>query len=86
MSSIFVTSHLVVGDVPTHLRSFVAVAVTSAEEAVKVIDRGGIAVLPAGDWEAAAQVLRLFGADEEHITRQIDMSRQPGGGSFPAHL
>jgi hypothetical protein len=73
-TSTFVTSHLVLGDVPTGISGHI-VRVESAEEAVQVIDNGGTAVLPAGDWDDAATVLRLFGADVEHVKRQIAMAQ-----------
>lgn len=66
MSSTFVTSHLVLGDMPEDLSGPV-VPVQTAEEAVHVIEQGGTAVLPADAESEAEQVLRTFGADEEHI-------------------
>lgn len=73
-TSTFVTSHLVLGDVPTGISGHI-VRVETAEEAVKVIENDGTAVLPAGDWDDAATVLRLFGADDAHVKQQIAMSQ-----------
>lgn len=84
MSSTFVTSHLVVGDEPTKVSGHI-VKVDTPEEAVSVIEAGGTAVLPGGSWDAAATVLRLFGASEEHVRFQIDTAKRPSEGSVPAH-
>lgn len=74
MSSTFVTSHLVLGDVPDSVSGPI-IRVESAPEAVVVIEHGGTAVLPGGAWDDAATVLRLLGADDEHIRSQIAMSK-----------
>lgn len=82
MSSVFVTSHLVVGEPPTTVSGDIQ-QVQTAEQAVKVIADGGTAVLPEGAWDLAEQVLRLFGADDEHAVRQVEQSRNPQGGEIP---
>jgi hypothetical protein len=68
--SVFVTSHLVLGDIPMTVTGLRLRADTPAE-AVKIIEAGGTAVLPAGDYEGAADVLRRFGADEDHVQWQV---------------
>lgn len=82
MSSVFVTSHLVVGEPPTKVSGDIQ-QVQTAEEAVSVIDSGGTAVLPEGAWDLAEEVLRSFGANEEHVKRQVEQSRNPSGGEIP---
>lgn len=82
MSSVFVTSHLVVGDPPTTVSGDIQ-QVQTAEEAVQVINDGGTAVLPEGAWDLAVKVLRSFGASEEHAQRQVEQSHSPGGGEIP---
>lgn len=84
MTTTFVTSHLVVGDMPTTVSGPV-VPVQTPEEAVQVIEHGGTAVLPSGAWETAEDVLRLFGADDEHIRFQVGSSRKPLDGPVPLH-
>lgn len=83
MSSAFVTTHLVVGDPPSKISGRTS-QVQSTEQAIEVIERGGTAVLPDGAWDLAADVLRYFGADEEHIRFQVDTARDPSsGGEIP---
>lgn len=74
MSTIFVTSHLVLGDPPTTVGGHI-VSVDTPDEAHLVIEAGGTAVLPSGAWDDAATVLRLFGASEEHIRFQISAAK-----------
>lgn len=76
VSTVFVTSHLVLGDVPTTVSGPTTVT-TSAEGAVAAILAGATAVLPHGAWETAAQVLRLFGAPEAHISWTLAASGRP---------
>lgn len=80
--STFVTSHLVVGDMPTKISGDIQ-QVQTAEEAVSVIEHGGTAVLPEGAWKVAEDVLRSFGADEEHIKFQVGSAQNPSGGEIP---
>lgn len=82
MSSVFVTSHLVVGDMPTTISGQIT-PVQTPEEAVQVIEQGGTAVLPEGTWDLAEQVLVALGADEEHARRQVQQSHSPDGGEIP---
>jgi hypothetical protein len=85
MRSTFITTHLVVGDPPTKVSGDIR-QVQTAEQAVEVIEGGGIAVLPEGAWEVAEDVLRLFGADEKHIKFQVGTAKSPPtGGDIPSH-
>jgi hypothetical protein len=68
--SVFVTSHLVLGDIPMMVTGL-RLRADNPAEAVKIIEAGGTAVLPAGDYEGAADVLRRFGADEDHVQWQV---------------
>lgn len=79
-TSVLVTSHLIVGDFPTGLTGPLLGA-KSAREAATIIEAGGTAVLPAGDFEGAAEVLRLFGCSREEAAAQVAMSQ--GGVELP---
>jgi hypothetical protein len=68
--SIFVTTHLVLGDEPTSVSGHI-VRCETAEEAHLVMLAGGTAVLPEGDFAAAEQTLRLNGASDEQIRLQM---------------
>jgi hypothetical protein len=74
MSTVFVTSHLLMGDQPENISGHV-VPVDDADEAIQVLDSGGTALLPADSWDAAAEVLRHFGADSEHVDYQLAIAR-----------
>lgn len=66
MPTFFVTSHLCLGDIPLKV-SGLRLRAEGPDDAVKIIEAGGTAVLPRGDYDAAAEVLRRFGATEDHI-------------------
>lgn len=50
------------------------IPVTTARDAVTVIKSGHRALLPAGAWDEAAAVLRIFGANEKWIEFKLAMS------------
>lgn len=78
----FITSHLVLSDgIPTTI-SGLRLRAETPTEAVKIIKAGGTAVLPADDFDGAAAVLRMFGADEEHIAWQVHAVPPPGSPPF----
>lgn len=58
------------GDIPDKV-SGLRLRADSSGVAAKIIEAGGTAVLPAEDFDAAAQTLRLLGATEDHIRWQV---------------
>ena len=69
-----VTPTLFLKSAPTGLSGPWTYAQT-AEEAVRAIEAGGRAVLPAGAWGEADKVLIAFGATPEHRRHQLHWAR-----------
>lgn len=53
------------------------VPVEDASEAMLAIASGLHALLPPGAWDVAAEVLRRFGAPEDHIAFRLEMAGAP---------
>ena len=68
MAHYWVTPTLFLGDPNPNIDS---VPTESARDAAVLIITGQTARLPEGRWDLAAEVLRSFGATEEHIRSQI---------------
>ena len=68
----WITPTLMLGRVPAGIAR--AVRTTSPTTAVKAIEAGQTAVLPAGDWEGAKQVMRWIGMDEASIADRIQFA------------
>lgn len=58
------------------------IPVQDVSEAMLVIQSGLQALLPPWAWGEAAEVLRRFGASEEHVTFRLQMAGAPPG--YPA--
>jgi hypothetical protein len=58
------------------------IPVQDVSEAMTAIQSGLQALLPPGSWGEAAEVLRRFGAPEEHVTFRLKMAGAPPG--YPA--
>jgi hypothetical protein len=71
--SVYVTPTLFVGEPPRHLSR--TVRVSSAAEAVALIESGATAILPKGRYDLADAVLAHFGLDEAARRRQITFGR-----------
>lgn len=71
----FITSSLVLGPGFPRGISGPVLGASSPREAAVIIEAGGIAVLPADDFDGAAEVLRLFGCSQEQAAAQVAMSR-----------
>ena len=52
-----------------------ATCVDNADAAVAVINDGGVAALPAGDYDTAGQVLRLIGLCEHKVAGRLEYAR-----------
>jgi hypothetical protein len=69
----FVTPTLLIGDVPSGL--LFPHRVRTAEEAVRIVGVGEVAVLPANSWWMAREILRSLGLDESAIESRIRFAR-----------
>lgn len=70
MPTTWITSTLCLGDVPTRVTGL-RLRADTPRAAVRIIEAGGTAVMPRGDFDGAAEVLRLFGADPAWIAQSI---------------
>lgn len=70
------------GDRPINY-SLPVVAVANAAEAIRVMDRGEIALLPHEAWDQAERVLRHYGCDGAAITWQLGLARGVGADERP---
>lgn len=68
----WLTPQLMLGRVPAGIAR--AVRTTSPTTAVKAIEAGQTAVLPAGDWEGAKQVMGWIGMDPQTIADRIEFA------------
>ena len=75
----FITSHLLVGSMPQNLSGIFTWA-NSVPEAVRALRAGATAVLPAGSFDLARQVLLALDADPAFVDFSIALSQ----GLWPA--
>jgi hypothetical protein len=71
--TVWVTPTLILGEVPTHLDD--VYRTENAAEALLLIRDGLTAVLPAGDWETAEQVLRVLNPYHDSVLERIQMAK-----------
>lgn len=70
----FVTSHLCVGAEPQGISGPI-IHTSDPQAAAHAIQMGKTAVLPQGAYDTAAQVMRLLGANSQHIDFQIRLAK-----------
>lgn len=79
MQTYYVTSHLLVGEMPRHLTGILTWA-DDVPQAVRGLRAGATVVLPAGQFDLARQVLLELGADPAFADFSIAVSQ----GLWPA--
>lgn len=72
-ATVSITPTLFLGEVPEHLPD--AYRAETAAEALLLIRDGLAAVLPAGDWESAEQVLRVLNPYHDGVLERIHMAK-----------
>jgi hypothetical protein len=68
-----ITPSMLMGDLPARLPN--AYRATTTGEALQLINAGLIAVLPAGAWDIAEDVLRVVDSDHAHILQLLHLAR-----------
>jgi len=74
MTSAVITPTLMMGPPEDMIYHDGLVAVASAAEAVRVIEMGGLALLPPGSWAMAADVLKQLGCDDAWIAGRLKLA------------